>query len=96
MEIKIGDKYLVVTDKYNWILKEKRIIDPKHHFSKSDDSAERWVDIGYYTKLEHIVNSLLEKELKESECNSIRELKETILHIKNALKIEVGEIVKVG
>lgn len=94
MQIQLGENYLITTDKYNWILKEKRVTDPDHHLAKSDKAEIYYVDIGYYGKLEHLIKSLLNKELKGSEVNSVEGLLSCLKQTENKLKIEVLE--KVG
>ncbi|USK56557.1 hypothetical protein LIS82_08835 [Cytobacillus solani] len=91
MAIIVGDKYLIDSDKYNWILKEKRVSNPDHHLSKSSETKEHFVDIGYFGKIEHLINSLLNRDLKSYEINSLDDLKQTLKQMENKLKIEINK-----
>lgn len=88
MNIKIGNDYVVSSDKLNWILKERHVTNPDHPLSKSKVAEERFETIGYYGRFEYLLNSLLDKELRQLDINTLEELKESLFHIKNKLKIE--------
>lgn len=89
MEIKIGDNFIVTSDEYNWILKQKQVSDPNHRFSKSKTPVERFVVVGYFGKIEQLTNSLLERYLKVSEATNIQDLIKTLQQAQNVLKIDV-------
>lgn len=95
MEIKIGEKYVIAADKYNWILQERKFKDPNHPMTKETTPDEKLVDIGYYGKLEHLCNSLLNKDLKQSECNTIQELLNKLESWENEVKKAVEGLERV-
>jgi hypothetical protein len=82
----VGDKYIITSDEYNLVLKEKRI--------SKETKKVNFVTIGYYGKLEQLVSALFTKELRDSEATSIRYLVDTLHHVGNSLKIDISEKVK--
>jgi hypothetical protein len=85
MEILVGEKYLITSDEYNLVLKEKKV---------SKEQNEYVVTIGYYGKLEQLVSALFLKELRDSEVKSINNLVDTLHQVSNSLKIDISEKVK--
>ena len=76
MEIQLNDNYRITSDKLNYILQKLIHPDPTHH--KTKDISPRWVDVGYYGNLSHLINSLIELEIKESEVNNLIDLNNKI------------------
>ncbi len=67
MEFKIGENYMVTTDKYNHILHQKQIV------NKRDGSTETsFKEIGYFGKLEHALHRLLKEELTSLDKTNIQ------------------------
>lgn len=89
--MKIGN-YNIARDKYNWILQEKKVSDPKHHMAKSDKPQERFIDVGYYGRVEHLINALLNKELLQADVNALEDIKTTLLQIEKRLIFDISEI----
>lgn len=85
LEIQIGEKYLITSDEYNLVLKEKKV---------SEKGKEYMVNLGYFGKLEHLVSALLLRDIRESEAKSIQELIIQLESAQNGLKIEINEKVK--
>jgi hypothetical protein len=73
MKIKLNDKYRVTSDKYNYILQEKKLPDPNHHFTIKSNEI-RWVDVGYYGNIRHLINALLENEIKQSDVTKLEDI----------------------
>ncbi len=90
--ILINDKYAIDTDKYNWILKEKRFTDPTHRFAKSKEVKEYYVELGFFGTIEQLLKSLVNKDLKESEYKNLSDLVKQLKHTENTLKIEVEKV----
>jgi hypothetical protein len=74
MDIILNDKYKITSDKYNYILQEKRQPNPNHHKTKNQNEV-RWVDLGYYGKYSDLINALIEKEIKTSDVKNFNEIK---------------------
>ncbi|HEY8444689.1 MAG TPA: hypothetical protein VIK94_01020 [Bacilli bacterium] len=94
MEIMIDEKYRITSDVYCWILQEKKISNPNHHLSKTNTSKERWIDVGYYRDLDHLIKSLLERKLRQEHVNTLNDLKNTMIQIENKLKTKIDELLK--
>lgn len=96
MEINIGERFIITCDKYNWILQERVYTDPIHKFSKSTEPKEKIVDIGYFSKLEHLVNRVISEELKSSDSKTLEELLTFLKHVENKVKTYTANIQKVS
>ena len=66
INIELNDKYNITSDKLNFILQEKRI-------SKKTNNI-RLVDVGYYGDFKSLVDALIQKEIRESDVTSLKEL----------------------
>lgn len=78
MNIVLNDKYRITSDKHNLILQEKKKPNKNHHMTKNLNEI-RWIDVGYYGNYSHLVEALLQKEIKDSEATSLIELEKTIV-----------------
>lgn len=85
LEIIIDEKFIISSDEYNWILKEKKV---------SKEGKEYIVTLGYFGKIEHVVNNLLQRLLKTSETSSLQELISTLESAQKALTIEINKKVQ--
>ena len=84
-----NDKFLIelegwriCADRYNYILQRK------YHSKKYDKAA--YSTYGYYSKIDDVIEALLDKRLREAEINSLQKL---LKEIKSARK-EITEIAK--
>lgn len=93
MEIKVGETFIISSDEYNWILKEKKVSDPNHHLTKTAEPTERFVVVGYFGNIEQLSKNLLERHLKASESDSIQNLIKTIQQTENLLKVEINQAI---
>ncbi len=93
MPIQIDEKYRIESDKYCWILQEKKTKNPKHHLSKSESPNERWMDVGYYADLHQLISALLDRELKQGDINTLTDIKKELLQIENRLKSRIDELI---
>lgn len=84
MNIELNDQYRINKDNHNYILQEKKYPDPNSKFTK-DPNAYRWIDVGYYGKLKHLVDGLIEREVKTSTVEDIRD----IVHLVETVKEEI-------
>lgn len=70
-------------DKRNWILQEFR----KGGLSTKtkEQTEDKWFEVGYYGRLEHLVPALLNREIEVPQCKSLDEqLKAILEEIKKA------------
>lgn len=93
MGIKLGN-FNIERDKYNWVLQEKRVPNANHPMTKSTEA--RFVDVGYFGKVEHLINALLNKELLRSDVNTLDDIKQTLFHIENTLKNDVYKAIELN
>lgn len=94
--IQIDERHRIDSDKWNWILQEKRIVDEKKDGIKTGRQKEKWMDAGYYNNLKNLILALCEKDLKESNANTLDELKTALFHAENRLKLAVSDFEKVA
>ena len=92
MDIRIGENYRITKDSLNFILLRKKKSDPNHHFSKGV-ARESWGIVGYYSKFEHLADSLIEKEIKENEVKILLELVAFVKEIKQHLTVQLRDTV---
>lgn len=67
MNIPVNEKYVITADRHNWILNEKLPPDSK--------DKKKIRPVAYHGKLEHLINSLLEREVRLSDAGTFNELK---------------------
>lgn len=69
LRIEIGDKWIINSDQYQFILSEKKV-------AKSGRKAgEEWLDtIGYYPKIEQLISGLIHHHIQQSAITSIEEM----------------------
>ncbi|MCY2743063.1 DUF5405 family protein [Klebsiella pneumoniae] len=74
--IEIGDKWIINSDQYQFILSEKKV-------AKSGRKAgEEWLDtIGYYPKIEQLISGLIHHHIQQSTITSIEEMAAEIKRI---------------
>ncbi|HCU0823544.1 TPA: hypothetical protein OUJ26_001827 [Acinetobacter baumannii] len=78
MELDLNEKYRVLTDEYNFILQEKRIIGSKKPATRSPDACNvgkvKYTNLGYYSNLSSLVHGLITREIRISEVDEINEI----------------------
>ncbi|MFH7829251.1 DUF5405 family protein [Kluyvera chengduensis] len=69
IHIEIGDKWVITSDQYQFILNEKKV-------AKSGKKAgEEWLDtIGYYPKINQLINGLLHHHIQTAELVALEEI----------------------
>ncbi|HBW2812185.1 TPA: hypothetical protein MEW06_001540 [Klebsiella pneumoniae] len=76
LRIEIGDKWIINSDQYQFILSEKKV-------AKSGRKAgEEWLDtIGYYPKIEQLISGLIHHHIQQSAITSIEDMAAEIKRI---------------
>ncbi|KEF40142.1 hypothetical protein M670_00158 [Schinkia azotoformans MEV2011] len=92
--IYLGDNYRITKNEICWMLQEKKISDPNHQWSKSDKQTENWVTVSYHSRIEHLINHLLNRCLLQSNVNTLEDIKTALKHTENSLKIRVEQVSK--
>lgn len=90
MPLQLNDDYRIEKDKLNWILQERRVSEPD---DETEIPQERWVNIGFFGKIEHLVNRLISDGLKESEANTFGEFLKSLHDIEKRLTSRIQEYV---
>lgn len=69
IRIEIGDKWVITSDQYQFILNEKKVI------KSGKKSGEEWLDtIGYYPKIEQLISGLVHHHIQTATINSLSEM----------------------
>lgn len=91
MRIEIGDKYLVTADQYNYILQEKKVAKEGKNIG-----SEYMQNVGYFTRISHLVKTLIQLEVRQSDINSLSEMDALIKAVgtqcEMAFKAEAAEV----
>lgn len=67
--IEIGDKWIITSDQYQFILNEKKVA------QSGKKSGEEWLDaIGYYPKIEQLISGLIHRHIQNSTITSLKEM----------------------
>ena len=70
MELKLNDSYVITTDQYNYTLNKI--------FINKKNGEEYFSPVGYYSNLNNLIDSLINKEVRESDVKSISGVLEVI------------------
>ncbi len=62
--IKLTEKYYLSCDRYNWILHEKVLKDPDHHFTKDTLNPYNYQIVGFYETIKGIYKRLLDENIR--------------------------------
>jgi hypothetical protein len=93
LQIMVGDNYIITADDYNFILQERKISDPNHHLSKSKVATEKLVTVGYYSRMEHVTNALIQRDIKAMGNVTLQEVLSLLKSKENELTIAITEAV---
>ncbi|HFF8552583.1 TPA: DUF5405 family protein [Klebsiella variicola] len=73
IRIEVGDKWVITSDQYQFILNEKKVV------KSGNKAGEEWLDtIGYYPKIEQLISGLIHHHILQSRINSLQEMAEKI------------------
>lgn len=82
MNIKIGEKYRIVTDTYNFILQEIS----RSTNQKTGVVSMVWGNNKYYLELSQALGAVLRHELRKSEADSIKSLHGDLLRCEGMIR----------
>jgi len=80
MNVKIGNGWSIESDPLNYILKQRYESKQKRTLGKIIVSEK-----GFYNRIEHILNAVLDKELKKSEAESLESLIDSVLETREMI-----------
>lgn len=69
--IELDENYRITSDPYNYILQRK--------------SKTNWATVGYYARIEHILDDILDMKIRESEVKSLTALQAQIRKIRKEI-----------
>jgi len=76
VNIDLNDKWHITTDRYNYILQRK---------CRRKTGKIYYTDEAYFNTIEEMIDSLLDKEIREAEAKSLRALKKEVEGIRNEI-----------
>ncbi|MTC51057.1 hypothetical protein GKR59_15645 [Providencia alcalifaciens] len=88
MEIKLG-KYVITSDKYQFILNEIKTIKEGENAGK-----ETMVTISYHPRMEMLIKKLLTLEVKSDDIKSLQDMNEKINQLSITLSSQISELIK--
>jgi hypothetical protein len=69
IRIEVGDKWVITSDQYQFILNEKKVV------KSGNKAGEEWIDtIGYYPKINQLISGLLHHQIQTATINSLSEM----------------------
>lgn len=76
IRIEVGDKWVITSDQYQFILNEKKVA------QSGKKAGEEWLDtIGYYPKINQLISGLIHHHIHGSEINSLNSIADEISRI---------------
>ncbi len=87
MNFDIGKKYHVTSDRDNYILQEK-----KKAKNKDAKNQEYATNIGYFGKIEHLLNYLLDIEFRNNEIETLGQLKTQVADLRGFVRESVKDL----
>lgn len=78
IRIEIGDKWVITSDQYQFILNEKKVV------KSGKKAGEEWLDtIGYYPKVNQLISGLIHHHIQTATINSLVEMAAEIERVGN-------------
>ncbi|EBE4781468.1 hypothetical protein FHK17_18985 [Salmonella enterica] len=78
IRIEIGDKWVITSDQYQFILNEKKVV----KYGKK--AGEEWLDtIGYYPKINQLISGLIHHHIQTTTVTSLVEMAAEIERVGN-------------
>ncbi|EKN5801638.1 DUF5405 family protein [Salmonella enterica subsp. enterica] len=78
IRIEIGDKWVITSDQYQFILNEKKVV----KYGKK--TGEEWLDtIGYYPKINQLISGLIHHHIQTTTVTSLVEMAAEIERVGN-------------
>lgn len=73
IRIEVGDKWVITSDQYQFILNEKKVV------KSGNKAGEEWLDtIGYYQKINQLISGLVHHQIHGSDITAIDAMAEEI------------------
>lgn len=65
MELKIGDKYIIMSDRYNFVLQKKVKSEIKENKKPTGQFQDKMIDYGYFGRIDHALHKILMEDIKD-------------------------------
>ncbi|EJO6653101.1 DUF5405 family protein [Salmonella enterica] len=69
IRIEIGDKWVITSDQYQFILNEKKVV------KSGKKAGEEWLDtvdtVGYYPKINQLISGLIHHHIQQSSITTL-------------------------
>lgn len=76
IRIEVGDKWVIISDQYQFILNEKKVV------KSGNKAGEEWLDtIGYYPKINQLISGLIHHQIHGSDITAIDAMAEEIKRV---------------
>lgn len=76
IRIEVGDKWVITSDQYQFILNEKKVV------KSGKKAGEEWLDtIGYYPKINQLISGMIHHQIHNSEIQSVKAMADEIERI---------------
>lgn len=76
IRIEIGDKWIITSDQYQFILNEKKVV------KSGKKAGEEWLDtIGYYPKINQLISGLIHHRIQQSSITALDQMASEIERI---------------
>lgn len=76
IRIEVGDKWVITSDQYQFILNEKKVV------KSGNKAGEEWLDtIGYYPKINQLISGLIYHQIHGSDITAIDAMAEEIKRV---------------
>lgn len=86
LRIEIGDKWVITSDQYQFILNEKKVV------KSGKNAGEEWLDtIGYYPKINQLISGLIHHNIQDSEIKTLKGMADEIERIGHLCISTFGE-----
>lgn len=81
MQVQIDENYKISSDLNNFILQEKRVAK-----QGKNEGKEHWVDIGYFSKLQTVLEYYIQRCLRTSEIDTLTKLSKRMDELEEIIK----------
>ena len=95
MELIIGNFKVRTLDDLNLVLEENKTVEEKDRTTMAKTGVKRkaWVFVGYFGKLNHALNRVLEARINRSDTNTLVDLQKLVEGSREAILDEVRDLV---
>lgn len=90
MQITLNNKYRIKTDSLNYTLEELKVHTAESTKKEENIGQEYATILGYYSRIEHMANAIMELEIKKSDVEILEDIKSLMKDSVNSLTDSVN------